>query len=497
MNGLIKWLGEQRHPETPRLDEHQLRLESDEKAVTIITMHKCKGLEYPIVFCPFGWEGSIVQKDAVFFHEQEEGQQLALDLDVAARPQHRHLAERERLAENLRLLYVALTRAKVRCYLAWGNIQGSETSAMAYLFHSGKAIKGSDRGILSDLKSIVSKKTEDERIQDMEALARRSRGTICFKPMPEARETPLLTIAKGSETLSHRRFSGQIRSPWKITSFSSLISQKTADIELPDFDSDFESIKNSHDAKDIFAFPRGSRAGQFFHHLFETLDFQLPAHRQKEWIVQKLSEFGFSSDWGTVVATQADHLLQTPLSAHPEPVVLSDIPSKDRVHEMEFHFPLNRISPNVLNHVFSRYGSGRHMSGYPEQLGRLIFSTVEGFMKGFIDLVCCLHGKYFLIDWKSNFLGSHLEDYGQKELTKVMNMDHYLLQYHLYVLAFHQYLKLRIPSYCYQSDFGGVYYLFIRGIDPKHGSKYGVFYDLPDWSLIEALGTSLIPSFSG
>ena len=496
-HGLIKWLGEQRHPETVRLDEHQLRLESDEKAVTIITMHKCKGLEYPIVFCPFGWEGSIVQKDAVFFHEKEEGAQLTLDLDVATRPRNRHLAEREILAENLRILYVALTRAKVRCYLVWGNIKGSETSAMAYLFHSKKAIKGSDPQILSNLKQLVARKTETEQIQDMEALVRRSKGTIAFKPLPKARETLLSTVEKKSKTLSHRKFSNQIRSPWKISSFSALISQKTADIELPDFDPDFEPIENSHDAQDIFSFPKGSRPGQFFHHLFETLHFRLPAHQQKKLIDRKLSEFGFSLDWEPVVATMANHVLQTPLLDHPEPVVLSEISSKDRVHEMEFYFPLNRITPDALNQVFSRYGSGGHISNYPEQLGKLGFSPVKGYMKGFIDLVCRFHGKYFLIDWKSNFLGSQITDYGQKELTQVMNRDHYLLQYHLYVLAFHQYLKLRVPSYCYQNDFGGVFYLFIRGIDPKHGSKYGVFYDLPDGSLIEALGRLMMPSFTG
>jgi exodeoxyribonuclease V beta subunit len=112
MTGLLKWLAEQRDPSTPRLEEHQLRLESDEAAVKIVTIHKSKGLEYRVVFCPFAWSGSSARGKEVFFHDPAADRRLTLDLGGDDSALSRRYAEAETLSENLRLLYVALTRAK-------------------------------------------------------------------------------------------------------------------------------------------------------------------------------------------------------------------------------------------------------------------------------------------------------------------------------------------------------------------------------------------------
>ncbi|MFZ0613392.1 MAG: UvrD-helicase domain-containing protein, partial [Desulfobacterales bacterium] len=119
--GLLKWLADQLDPETPRSDDHQLRLESDARAVRIVTTHRSKGLEYPVVFCPFGWEGSeITAARDIICHEKGPPRRRVLDLGSEQLARRRRLAQQEMLAENLRLLYVALTRAKNRCYLVWG-----------------------------------------------------------------------------------------------------------------------------------------------------------------------------------------------------------------------------------------------------------------------------------------------------------------------------------------------------------------------------------------
>ena len=123
MAGLIKWLAWQRDPGSPRLEEHQLRLESDAKAVKIVTIHKSKGLEYPIVFCPFNWNQSEIRNGVFSFHDREDDWRLNLVLDPEAKSR-RALAEQEELAENLRLLYVALTRAKNRCLPRLGQVSG-------------------------------------------------------------------------------------------------------------------------------------------------------------------------------------------------------------------------------------------------------------------------------------------------------------------------------------------------------------------------------------
>ena len=136
MTGLMSWLSEQRNRDLSRLKEYELRLESDENAVTIVTIHKSKGLEYPVVFCPFNWYGSSRRKseEPFSFHETDGGDTVTVDIGSPDREENRRRAEREGLAESLRLFYVAMTRAKYRCYVVWGDVKGSETSAPAYLF---------------------------------------------------------------------------------------------------------------------------------------------------------------------------------------------------------------------------------------------------------------------------------------------------------------------------------------------------------------------------
>ncbi|MCK5193831.1 MAG: hypothetical protein KAQ71_08480, partial [Desulfobulbaceae bacterium] len=136
ITGLLKWLSEQRNNPTLESETHQLRLESDEHAVKIITIHKSKGLEFPIVFCPFSWEGSIIKDQEIVFHDSDN-KEFTLDLGSSEKSIHLAIAQNELLAENMRLLYVALTRAIKRCYLVWGRFNTAETSAMAYLFHYG------------------------------------------------------------------------------------------------------------------------------------------------------------------------------------------------------------------------------------------------------------------------------------------------------------------------------------------------------------------------
>ena len=132
---MIKWLACQRDPDAPRSDENELRLESDDRAVRIVTIHKSKGLEYPIVFRPFNWGDSKAGNKEFTYHDPEDDWRLNLVLDPDA-VSSKTLAERENLAENIRLLYVSVTRAKNRCYLVWGPFKDAGTSSLAYVLHA-------------------------------------------------------------------------------------------------------------------------------------------------------------------------------------------------------------------------------------------------------------------------------------------------------------------------------------------------------------------------
>ena len=159
---------------------------------------------------------------------------------------------------------------------------------------------------------------------------------------------------------------------------------------------------------------------------------------------------------------------------------------------MEFYFPLNLVTPADLEAVFARHGA----PPAGETIERLHFAPTRGFMKGFIDLVFEQLGRYYLVDWKSNRLGAAPEDYHCRRLGPVMREHLYDLQYHIYTLALHQYLRRRIPGYEYARDFGGVCYVFLRGVRRDRGPEYGFFRDRPDPRLVQALGEALIPDYA-
>jgi exodeoxyribonuclease V beta subunit len=162
------------------------------------------------------------------------------------------------------------------------------------------------------------------------------------------------------------------------------------------------------------------------------------------------------------------------------------------MNEMGFYFPLRPVSSQGLSRLFAECGIGGAPDDVREKMERLHFNTVSGYMRGFMDMVFQYNGRYFLVDWKSNFLGKHTETYNHEALLRVMSGSFYLLQYHLYTMALHRYLSTRMADYHYSRHFGGVYYLFLRGIDPAFGPTFGVYYDLPKQKIVEALCSSLI-----
>ena len=504
---LLKWLSEQKNPASPRLEEHQLRLESDANAVKIVTIHKSKGLEYKIVFCPFGWEGSLIKKNEIVFHDNDENQKMTLDLNPGNNSGNVILAQNELLAENLRLLYVALTRAKKRCYLVWGQIRTAETSAMSYLFHCKDAAEKDN--IAASLKETFSAKKDNEILDDLTNLVKNSKGSIELALLPLENHKKHKPGIKKEEELVCRKFSGKIDADWKISSFSSLVSKQASSRELSNPEAYRDTYRRSQNSlldqpdqygkTDIFSFPKGTRAGTFFHDIFEHLDFapldrNFPDH-QKKLVENKLKAYGFDLKWQDTVCNMTNKVLSVPLLEDRSDLVLSSIKWKDRINEMEFYFPLKRVTPQKLKKIFADYGGIDIPSGFSDRLENLAFSPTEGFMKGYIDMIFHSSGSFYLVDWKSNFLGSSIKDYDKDSLDKTMKDDFYILQYHIYTLALHQYLRIHMPGYRYEKNFGGIFYIFIRGVEPDRGPEFGIYKDIPVPDLINELGRLLIPDF--
>jgi exodeoxyribonuclease V beta subunit len=124
---------------------------------------------------------------------------------------------------------------------------------------------------------------------------------------------------------------------------------------------------------------------------------------------------------------------------------------------------------------------------YVAKLESLGFGPVSGFVRGFMDLVVEHDDRYYLLDYKSNHLGDLPADYAKERLSTVMIQHHYVLQALIYSVALHRYLRGRIAGYRYEQHFGGVYYLFVRGMHPDHPPGTGIFAERPSPGLIAAL----------
>ncbi len=509
LTGLLKWLDRQRDPGSPRLEEHQLRLESDAEAVKIVTIHKSKGLEYPIVFCPFNWDPSKVKKGAFCFHDREDGWRLNLVLDQEAGDFRElvALAEQEELAENLRLLYVALTRAKNRCYLIWGRFRDAETSSLAYLL----APPG-DHGanIVQAVGAHYQAKTDEILREDLTGLAGRSMETIRVTDLPKAPGEEIGPAEIEREELTGRVFRVPVSRDWQIASFSRLTggvketfdSSQSEEIsaDLPDRDQVLAAEEPLWEPEpfSIFAFPRGAKAGTLLHDLLENLDFSETDPKViMNLAADKLAEYGYDPKWQETIRGLIGRVLAAPLPALTGEFTLAQITRTERLNELGFYFPLRLVTPRRLGKIFADHGETDLPAGFPARLEKLDFQPAHGFMKGFIDLVFQFQGRFFLVDWKSNFLGARVEDYHRENLVRVMENHFYRLQLNLYVLALHRYLTYRVPGYRYEEHFGGAYYLFLRGMDPGKEKGFGIYHESPGKDLIEALSQTLIGAEAG
>ncbi len=512
---LVKWLTDRTNPEIPRDEIHPLRLESDENAVRIVTIHKSKGLQYPIVFCPFCWGSSELHDpgSGFSFHDERNRRRLTLCVDPED-VEGRAMAEKESLAENVRLLYVALTRAQKRVYLVHGSFSGADTSALTYLLHASFEA-GPPPDSLAGLRSVWASLSQEDRIRQLQAIEARSSGCIQLVTNPPLQPVAYRSGAESVLSLACRRFEGQIDRTWRIASFSSLTSASAEEAELPDRDGsqaaqqprvpEIEVERQAEEPRNIFSFPGGTRSGLLFHSVFEELDFAETDPGHLDGLLEmKCRQYGFSAEWLEVLRAAVRNVLSVQLGYGTASFSLSGIRRPDRLTELEFTFPLRRLTAEELTALLERHdmapttdrepgtAARQYAAGTPSWT-RLQFQPATGFMKGFMDLVLRFEGRYYLIDWKTNHLGNGLEDYEAPALEAAMRHAHYPFQALLYTAALDRFLTRRLPDYAYESHFGEVYYLFVRGIDPQKSDTSGVYRMRPSLGLIRELGALLFP----
>ncbi|TAL39035.1 MAG: exodeoxyribonuclease V subunit beta [Spirochaetes bacterium] len=478
IDGLLKWYtGMIRGDYTG--DDSLLRLETDDDAVRIITVHRSKGLEFPVVFCTFAWSTPQAHNGPVSFHDPDMDDRLRISVS-ADDERAALLAGREDLAEEMRLLYVGITRAKYRCYLAWGPIKDSERSSLAYLLHGAPA--AGDPDMKGSLKKIMDTIDPAEIRSALDDIAGRVPG-VCITPLPDTDMQGGYARPEDDELCGSREFRGTIPRTWRISSFSMIAAGRGAESGGRDHDAiDFASVPETRaGAFDSIAhFPRGTRAGSMLHYVFERIDFTGGGAGWAPVVRAALDTYGIDAAWESAVIAMLGRVLGAPLDGAGKEASLAAVSPGDRMSELEFFFPLEKIGSPGLSSVLAGCGISSGGGFARDAFPALEFESHRGFLRGFMDLVFKRGERYYLVDWKSNHLGESAADYTPARMLREMQRHRYDLQYMLYTVALNRYLAGRVKDYDYDRNFGGALYLFIRGIDAVEAPGCGVHAARPE-----------------
>lgn len=477
---LLAWFAAQRAAESHGEDA-LLRLESDAERVQIVTIHTSKGLEYPLVFCPYLWDGRLLGKntDTASCHD-EHGQPL-LDLGSDRLDEHVEAARRESFAEKLRLTYVALTRARDHLWLHWGPVdckpskdgvlatESLASSALAWLLH-GRQLPGADA--LGELNEHLRQASPLGLLGELNTLVAASAGRMAVLPLQMA-EASAAGESRAEPPQQLAQLSRSLTSAWRMGSFSGLAADQHH--EAPDRDQ-LAAPASREPGSGFFAFPRGARAGTCLHAILE--DWMRGKGELAALVGQQLQEHGLPLDWQAIATEQLQRVLDTDLDG--AGLRLSALDPARRLPELGFTFPLRNLTITPLRAILQNPAHGLPQA-MREAAGSLHFDQLNGFMKGFIDLTFEHAGRWYILDYKSNWLGPDTSHYGGERLEQAIAGAHYYLQYLIYLVALRRFLRLRLADFD-DSQLGGAWYLFLRGMP-----EAGVYFQRPQDSLLDAL----------
>ncbi|MUH71048.1 exodeoxyribonuclease V subunit beta [Psychrosphaera haliotis] len=488
-------------------DDVSMRLESDSNLVQIVTMHGSKGLEYPIVYIPFATE---FKAQKIALHQSKRLNALSLRVDK--RKIEMQIAEGERLAEDIRLLYVAMTRAKQRLVLGCFNLKERSNSKDSSVDKSafGRLILGKDKPKISetDWQSALTSKIESlaEPIAKLSIIAPQTVNANFNGVKDEFVEYQSKHASSDKkETYSCAEFEGQIPQNWRVLSYSALVGAGEHFIpgasdemtHLGIFDAaqtnSFETLTPDNDEGDSFpdnnpldvrfTFPKGANPGSCLHHMFEHLDFTQPVTDQTEIVLDALQRFGLDEHLLDDAILWLNDVMRADLGQWS----LSDIKHEQRLDEMEFYFNVQSLNSEIIGNALSMCGFDKTKIN----TSVLNLKGLTGLLKGFIDLTACVNGQYYIIDYKSNYLGNRFEDYQSDNIFDAMTDHNYHLQLIIYSYALHKWLSLKLADYRYDEHVAGGMYLFLRGMSQTHRGKGVYSYKVP-YEVIQYFDNALL-----
>ena len=494
--GLLEWLQHERgNQEDIDYTLRELRLESDEDAAKILTVHGSKGLEYEVVFCPFLWDAKAPRTTELAPTEAGHDLEMKLGKDDPAWDR----VAAGLLAEELRLSYVAMTRAKRRCYVHWGALASQQggvwRSALSWLLFARGTVPGCDAQGKPDARwlNLWYERTKSDAMQWRTALAElvaTSDGTMHLVDVPARPAAERLPPPPVQSLQPARRPIRQVQ-PRALHSFSSLVAAVQEHELRPEVADASPTITAKGNATGIFAFARGPLAGQCLHTILEQFDFAEPECAANTQLVRSvlaanalLDADAHAGPIEPVAAVQRAFTDLAAANARPDGPTIAQLCSGARQVEWQFALPMHQGELRQLQRAFANNESLAAQQ-QSKRLATLPMRRLNGFLVGFVDLVVEHDGRFWVIDWKSNHLGNDAADYSTAALAAAMFDHDYVLQYHLYVLALHRHLRSRLANYDYERHMGGVVYAFLRGAVP--GSACGMYYDRVPWSLVVAM----------
>lgn len=452
-------------------DEYRsLRLESDADLVQVITVHKSKGLEYPLVFLPFATDFRAPKSRPLYvsYHDKNHQPQLVFD----PTEDEIEAADRERLGEDIRKLYVALTRARHATWVGAAAIRGWPRSGLGYLINTG-----AEQPISEHLRSLLG---EQDCIA-IQALPPASDESYCEEAVEEL--GPALTASRSAA--EH----------WWISSYSALNYRGRrgepldGDIEDPQQQNALEELSDvAPQPAEVLAmnqhgFHKGAGPGTFLHDCLEWCarrGFATVLNDPEgldEWLNLRCATRGWA-DWQAILKQWVLTIISRRFDLPGGDGSLSLVELKRYRAELEFWFEACAVDSSRLDALVRRHTLGGASRSAVEG------QQLNGMLKGFIDLVFEHEGRYYVLDYKSNFLGADDSAYHPEAMRAAILEKRYDLQYVLYLLALHRLLQSRLPDYDYDTHLGGAIYLFLRGCEAEGA---GAFVDRPPRELIEAL----------
>jgi exodeoxyribonuclease V beta subunit len=490
--GILAWVRRQFDPKTADGgDESALRLESDDEAVRIMTVFTSKGLQFPIVFAPTLFMMKPYLPESTYeFHDDNGDLNIVMKgKDNEQDDDNKQRATKEIEQEFVRQIYVALTRAVHRTVILAVGEDNTPTPL----------------GVLGKLLEPLAQQQDGTQDRQSCAIAISMADdapvtTTAPAPIPVNLMAAPLTRPAIDTTKGHGSFSSIAPQAEHHTKASPQTTHDT--IKDNDETAVGDSIRSQPDPESIFAFPSGAHTGTCWHSIFETLAFDADESLIQDTVVERLSAYGFlnSEVWRNsrinATTTMVNRVLQTTLppllpADKQHPFSLSEIEASDRKNEWAFSFSAKSGQrTQAICDAITAYPQYRE---FTDAVVAWDHPLPAGYLTGFVDLLFRKNGAYYIVDWKSNRRGGQQADFDRDGMLNEMSTHRYWLQYLIYSVAVHQYLTHALPDYDYEKHFGGVYYIFLRGVDGLHQANQtnGVYCDRPPLALLNQLSAIL------